>query len=241
MMKGAFPMRALLAAAVAAMSPFAAAADFSDLRNLPQAGFRDLAEDLGAAFSYKGITPATPLGVLGFDLGIGVTETRLEHSSAFRLAGAGSRSSLLLPRLHVHKGLFGRLDIGAFVAGATQVDAMLFGAELRYAVLDDGLATPAVGVRLAGTRATGTGDLSFATGSLDLMVSKKLTAITPYAGTGIVRVLTSADGAGLQDERFNRSRLFAGVNVNLLAANIAFEAEKMGDNTSLSAKIGFRF
>jgi len=31
------------------------------------------------------------------------------------------------------------------------------------------------------------------------------------------------------------------VNLNLLAANLALEAEKMGDNTSLSAKLGFRF
>jgi hypothetical protein len=29
--------------------------------------------------------------------------------------------------------------------------------------------------------------------------------------------------------------------VNLLAVNLAFEAEKMGDNVSLSAKLGWRF
>jgi hypothetical protein len=35
--------------------------------------------------------------------------------------------------------------------------------------------------------------------------------------------------------------VFGGVNVNLLAVNLAFEAEKMGDNVSLSAKLGWRF
>jgi len=29
--------------------------------------------------------------------------------------------------------------------------------------------------------------------------------------------------------------------VNLAVLNVAFEAEKMGDNTSLSAKLGWRF
>lgn len=232
--------RAAAAALAAACLP-ATADDFSAIRLLPQAEFRALSEDLGAAFAYRGITPATPLGVLGFDVGVGVTDTSVERSSAFRLAGAGGRSSLLIPRLHVHKGLFARFDVGAFVAGATQVDATLYGLEARYAVIDDTLTSPAVAVRLAGTRATGTGDLRFSTASADVMVSKKLTLVTPYAGGGVVRVDSKVNGAPLFAERFDRTRFFAGVNVNLLALNIALEAEKMGDNTSLSAKLGFRF
>jgi hypothetical protein len=65
--------------------------------------------------------------------------------------------------------------------------------------------------------------------------------LTPYAGGGAVRVMSDASGSGLAKERFNKGRYFGGVNVNLLAINLAFEAEKMGGNTSLSAKIGWRF
>ena len=234
-------LRAAGALALAAASGCATAADFSDLTLLPQAEFRALSEDLAAAFAYRGITPATPLGTLGFDVGIGVTQTKLENSRAFRLAGSGPGSTLLMPRLHVHKGLPARFDVGAVVAGASEVDAKLFGAELRYALLDDTLTTPALALRLAGTKATGTGDLDIATASFDVMVSKRFTAITPYGGGGVVRVSSKADGTRLAEERFNRTRYFAGINVNLLAFNLAFEAEKMGDNTSLSAKLGFRF
>ncbi len=39
----------------------------------------------------------------------------------------------------------------------------------------------------------------------------------------------------------NKGRVFAGLNVNMIGANFAIEAEKMGDNTSLSAKLGWRF
>ena len=219
----------------------AAAEDFSTIRLLPQSEFRALSEDLGAALAYRGVTPATPLGVLGFDVGVGVTDTSVEHSSAFRLAGAGGRSSLLIPRLHVHKGLPGRFDVGGFIAGATQIDTKLYGLEARYAVIDDTLTTPAIALRLAGTRATGTGDLRISTASADVMISKKLTALTPYAGGGVVRVDSKVNGAALFAERFDRTRVFVGVNLNLLAFNVALEAEKMGDNTSLSAKLGFRF
>lgn len=234
------PARLVSAAIAFAVLP-AAAQDFSGLGSLAQGEFRRLAEDLGAAFSYKGVTPATPLGLAGFDVGVEVTSTRMENASVFALAGAGRPSELVIPKVHVHKGLWGGLDIGAFVGGASKVDATLYGAEVRYALLDDGIATPAVGLRLSGSRATGTGDLRLATAALDVMVSKKLALLTPYAGAGTVRVHASARGTRLEEERFNKGRAFAGLNVNLLAANFAFEAEKTGSNTSYSAKLGWRF
>lgn len=230
----------LLSAAVNCAAP-ALAADFPDVRELAQGEFRDLARDLGAAFSYKGVTPATPLGALGVDVGLEVTDTRMEHSRLFALAGAGDTSRLVIPKLHIHKGLPLGFDVSAFVAGAREIDATLAGAGLRWTLADDGWVFPAVGVRVAGTRATGTGDLKVSTGSLDLMVSKKFTAVTPYAGAGTVRIRSSVANSALREERINQGRVFGGLNVNLLAVNLAFEAEKMGDNVSLSAKLGWRF
>ena len=233
-------IRRLASLALAASLPLHAA-ELPLAGSLAQGEFRALSEDLGAAFAYKGVTPATPLGVLGFDVGVELTATNLERSSVFRAAGGESLSRLVIPKLHVHKGLPAGFDIGAFVGGATDVDATLFGAELRYAILDDGLATPAVGARLSGTKATGLGDLEVATVALDAMLSKRFTLVTPYAGAGIVRVQSKVKGSSLAEEKFNQSRFFLGVNLNLLAANFAIEAEKMGDNNSISAKVGFRF
>ncbi len=211
----------LLPLALAASVWTAHAADFSSIGALTQDEFLRLSRDLGAAISYKGVTPATPLGILGFDVGIEVTDTKMESSDAFSRAGAGGQSHLVIPKLHVYKGLWGGLDIGAFIGGATEVNATLYGADLRYAILDDGLTTPAVALRLAGTKASGLGDLDIATVSVDAM--------------------PSAGGTGLEDVRFNKGRVFGGLNVNLIGANFAFEAEKMGGNTSLSAKLGLRF
>ena len=79
------------------------------------------------------------------------------------------------------------------------------------------------------------------TAAVDLTISKRFTLLTPYAGAGMVRVKSSAAGSGLAGERFDRSRYFGGLNMNLVALNVAFEAEKMGENLSLSAKVGWRF
>jgi hypothetical protein len=233
--------RAIAAAAAAACTLPAHAGEFTAIRALSQAEFHRLAEDLGAAFAYKGVTPAAPLGPVGFDVGVEVTGTRMENSSLFALAGAGSHSQLVIPKLHVTKGLFGGLDIGAFAGGTGDVGAALFGAELRYAILDDTLAMPAVAVRLSGTRATGLGDLKIGTAAADVMVSKTFVALTPYAGAGVARVQAKVSGGTLATETFNKGRVFGGLNVNLVGANFALEAEKMGGNTSLSAKVGLRF
>ena len=59
----------LLAPLLAALS-LPAAADLTNLNALTQDQFRKLSEDLGAAFSYKGVTPATSLGPWGFDIAL---------------------------------------------------------------------------------------------------------------------------------------------------------------------------
>ena len=73
------------------------------------------------------------------------------------------------------------------------------------------------------------------------MVSKVFVALTPYVGGGVARVQAKPGGTALAEETFNKGRVFGGLNVNLVGANFALEAEKMGGNTSLSAKVGWRF
>ena len=234
-------MKKIVLAVATLFAANAYAGDLNQIGTLTQNQFLKLSTDLGAASAYKGVTPATPLGVVGFDIGAEITQTSIENSAIFRQAGAGDISNLYVPKIHVTKGLPGGFDIGAFVSRVSGVGGSLIGLEARYAILDDGLTTPALGVRLSGTKLSGVSKLSLSTVAVDAMLSKKLTLITPYIGAGSVRVKSSADVAGLRDESFNKSRVFVGMNVNFLLANIALEAEKMGDNTSVSAKAGFRF
>jgi hypothetical protein len=233
-------MKKLLAAILAALALPAAAGDFRSLGALSQEEFRRVSEDLGAAFSYKGVTPAKRLGPVGFDIGVEVTQTDIENSALFAKAGAGDQSKVLVPKLHVNVGLFAGIDIGAFLGGSGDLDATVGGADVRFAIMQDTLTTPAIALRLSGTRTNGM-EVRVGTVGADLMVSKTFTAITPYAGAGFARVSAKPHGAALEEATFNKSRVFGGLNLNLAIANFALEAEKMGDNTSYSAKIGLRF
>ena len=234
-------MRKIVFAVTTLFAANAIAGDLNQIGTLAQNQFLKLSTDLGAASAYRGVTPATPLGLTGFDIGAEITQTSIENSAIFRQAGAGDVNQLYVPKIHITKGLPYGFDIGAFVSRVSAVNASLIGLEARYAILDDGLTTPAIGVRLSGSRLTGVTKLQLSTVAVDAMLSKKLTLVTPYIGAGSVRVKSSADAAGLREESFNKSRVFVGMNVNFLLANIALEAEKMGDNNSLSAKAGFRF
>lgn len=230
-----------ICAAIAATACAAHGSDLSGANTISQDQFHGIAEDLGAAFSYKGVTPATQLGITGFDIGLELTATNVKNTSDFSAAGAGSPSELFVPKLHVYKGLGWGFDIGGFVGGSSAVGATLIGADLRYAFVDDSLTTPAVAVRVSGTRAQDMGDVSLNTVGLDVLISKKLTAFTPYAGAGVVQVSSRVGNSNLAEEKFNKGRGFVGLNTNLFGANFAIEAEQMGSNASLSAKVGLRF
>ena len=238
-------MKRALTVLIALLAAGAAQADtnIDQLNQLNQQQFRLFSEDMGAVASYKGVIPATPLGITGFDLGVEVTGTKLANTAAWQQAITGTvPSTLYVPKLHLHKGLPLGIDVGAFYSSVPSSNIKLWGAELRYAILEGGAAEPALGVRGTYSKVTGVNELDFHTTGLELLISKGLTIFTPYAGAG--RVWTSSkpvDIPGLEKEDFAQGKYFIGGNFNFALINFALEADKTGGITSYSAKLGFRF
>jgi len=219
------------------------AADLDTVGALDQTEFRLLSEDLGAALSYKGLVPAETLGTTGFDVSFAVTATKLENTSAMSRAtgNADISGTFPVPSIRVYKGLPFGLSIGGMLAQSSATDIRLIGGELRWAFVPGNVALPAVALRGAMTRVTGIDQLDFDTQSVDLSISKGILMLTPYAGIGKVRVSsTPKDIESLDPEKFTKTRLFVGVNVNL-GINLAFEADRTGNATSYGIKAGIRF
>ncbi len=239
-------LRHLCAVSLLAASSSAMAADLN-VDGIAQENFKELSENLSAAMSYKAVTPAEALssGLLpfGFDVGLEVSSTTIDNDSIFNDAfGNDAPSAIIIPKLHAHVGLPFGIDVGAFVSAIPSTNIQLVGYELRYAILDGGTVTPAVGIRLAGTSLSGVDNYEMSTRSLDLSISKGFLMLTPYAGIG--RVWTSSDinSTAFEDSvDFSQSKLYAGVNINLGLLNIAVESDKTGGYSSYSAKLGFRF
>ena len=222
----------------------AMAASISTLQALGQSEFRTLSEDLGAALSYKPLTPAAPMGTTGFDMGIEVTQTDMSKSSQLwsKATGGGSSvSKLYVPKLHFDKGLPFGIDVAAFYSKIPTTNITLYGGELRYAILEGGLAQPAIAVRGSFTKLSGVSQLSLDTKGLDISICKGFAMLTPYAGIGQVWVNSTANVTGLAAEKFTQGKVFVGANLNLGVTNLAAELDKTGGIQSVSMKLGFRF
>jgi hypothetical protein len=230
-----------LAVALFSAASGAYALDIDQLEDLGQREFRLFSEDLGAALSYKALAPAEPLGITGFDIGVEVTATSLANKSAFETATGDKLDSLPIPKVHLHKGLPLDIDVGAFYASVPGSSVTFTGAELRYAFLDGGIATPAVAVRGTWTSLSGVDELDLTTKGLELTISKGFAMVTPYAGIGQVWVDSEPNVTGLEDESFTEGKYYAGLNINAGLMNFVLEADKTGEANTLGAKIGFRW
>jgi len=224
-------------------SPLALAADIDSLNSLSQSQFRSFSKDMGAALSYKAVAPAEPLGVTGFDIGVEVSTTTLDNSKAYDLACGGcGDNELSIPKLHLHKGLPASLDVGLMLARVPGSNIKLSGAELRYAFLDGGAATPALALRATYSRLDGVDQLSLDTRGAELTISKGLAMFTPYAGVGQNWVSSRpASSTGLDNESFTQQKYYLGLNFNLGLLNFAVEGDRTGDSDTVSAKLGLRF
>ena len=216
--------------------------DLDSIQDLAQDQFRILAENLVAATSYKALAPAEPLGILGFDVGVELTTTDL-NKDIFEIASAANWDYSFLPlaKLHAHKGLPFNLDVGAFYTSVPDTDIKVFGAELRYALLEGSIATPAVAVRLSYSKMDGIDQLELDNKGIDISISKGFVMLTPYAGVG--RVFSTVKPVGidlLKTEDIEEAKVFAGININL-GINLAFEVDRTAGINSYSAKVGLRF
>jgi hypothetical protein len=222
------------------------AAKIDSIGALSQPEFKSFSEDISSAVSYKPVTPAEPLGILGFDLGLEVTETKLQNPALWTNAtsSAFTSSSVILPKLHLLLGLPFNIDVGAFYSQAPSTDIKVYGGELRYAIIEGGTATPAVAIRGSFSKLTGVDQLSFDTKGLDVSISKGFAMFTPYAGIGEVWSESTPHNTTpniLTKESISQNKFFVGGNVNFLFMNVDLEYDKTGSDQSYSAKLGFRF
>ena len=236
----------------------AMAKDISFGRAITQDDFKTLSEEAGAGISFRNVAPAEPLGITGFDAGVEISGVQIKDGSNYWKAAFGedAPSVLLLPKVRVRKGLPFGIDIGAMYTYVPDSNIKLYGAEISKAILEGGVATPALGIRGTYTKLVGVDDLELQTAGIDASISKGFLFLTPYAGAGAVWIDSKATGrlqefattagsvtggAPLQEEKFWQPRYFAGVKISPLPLfSITAEAEyQQRPIYTLKAALGF--
>jgi hypothetical protein len=117
-----------------------------------------------------------------------------------------------------------------------------YGGELRYAIVEGGVAMPAIGLRGSITKLSGVEQLAMDTRGFDLSISKGFAFVTPYAGIGRVRIDSDPKNIPtLQSESVSMGKAFVGLGIKLVLLNFNLEADKTGDVKAYSIKAGVRF
>jgi len=233
--------RVLLACGLLALSTSAFANDHITIPGLSQTNFNDLSDDLGAVTSYKQLEGSASEGITGFDLSLNAGTTQVGHQAAWQAATGNSVSSVPFADVRVTKGLPLGFDIGGEYSTVPGSNISLYGAEVRYAILDGGIAEPAIGLRAGYTHLTGVDKLSFHTTSLDVSISKGFGPVTPYGGVGEVWTNSSPDtSTGLTSHNSSSSEVFAGVTFDL-GVHLGLEWNHLAGNTTYTLKLGFGF
>lgn len=212
------------------------------LQNLTQQEFRLLAEDVAGAFSYHPQTPTEPLGITGFDVGAALTLSQVRNATIWEKATSDSVPTyLVVPTLRLDKGLPLGIDIGLMYATVPGSNVDLWGAQARWAILQGGIAEPAVGIRGSYTKLSGVEQADLNTKALDISASKGFAMLTPYAGIGRVWVSADPHVANLGKEDLSMNRFFVGAGFKVVLFNMNAELDRVGETTSFSLKAGIRF
>lgn len=209
-----------------------------------QADFDSIAEDLVAAIDYKAVVPAEATGIAGFGFGLILNYTPVDDEDAWTRATAGQAdiSEIGLVGLGVTKGLPLGIDVGVFYSEVPSTDISLFGAELRYAILEGGTASPALALRASYSKVSGIDSFDLESKAIDISVSKGFAFVTPYAGVGQVFGEADPNNIGvLKKAEVEETKLFAGLRLGLGLFEITPEVEQIGDNTMYNLRLGFSF
>jgi len=216
--------------------------------NPGQENFDKAVRDLGVAFSYVPTEPAESQGILGFNVGLELSVPELNQNPYMDalFKNTDAPSNLVLPKVHVSKGLPMGIDVSGFASGDPDGNARLFGAAVKYPILEGGMVTPAVALRGHGTQLTGVDDLGLRTYGGDISISKGfdlplVLGVTPFAGYSHFQIKGTNDSSfSLDDHSTTEGKFFVGSRISVGFLNLVGEADFGEVNVySLRANFGF--
>jgi hypothetical protein len=221
---------------------FAAKFDFAIPTGFGDSELNDMVKEAGTMIAYRGIAPAAPQGLTGFDVGVEASFFKVDTALWDKVLNTDTPGYLPVPKLHVRKGLPFGIDLGASYAMLPASNIKVVAGEIQYAILDGSVALPALAVRGHYSTLLGVDDLDLKTYGADAVVSKGFLIFTPYAGVGVLRSAGKYAGndpllkANLKDQSATTPRIFGGVQMSMALLRLTLDAE-FADMPIYTAKV----
>lgn len=217
--------------------------------SLTQASWRQFVREAGLVTYFRPMASAEPMGPGSFEVALLQWGTRIDdaddawndtfsHPDHDHYLFEGS--ALAIPGLMLRAGVSERVDVGAYVTKAPGANYGFFGAQAQYAFLHDVEKGLAAAGRLGFVRMYGPEDLTFSTYGADLLVSKRVSRFTPYAGvsTYVSRGHETTTKVDLDDETVVGLRGTVGTTVQVWAVNLGAELN-IAEVPGYSFKVAF--
>lgn len=156
--------------------------------------FRIFANQLGSAVSGFNLAPPETLGHSGFNVAFEYALAKINPDARFWPTEGNSKSEyLLMPTLHLRKGLPFSFEIGTKVTYLQQTSMAVGTIEVKWALNEGFIYFPDLGVRGYGTHIIGSRDFSLTAAGLDIGIGHQfaiggMVTLTPYLGWNLVYV-----------------------------------------------------
>lgn len=205
-----------------------------------QSDFHEITKDVIAAAGYRWLAPAEATGVTGFAVGAFGSYVPVSGSAYQNFTGQDVNELGVVGAV-AQKGLPFGFDLGLQYAYLPREGVSQFGAQLQYAILEGGIATPAIALRSGYTQLTNVNHPALITYNVDVAVSKGFGNLTPYGSIGYLhgRFDTYDDVPGIEQESIGMLRLVAGLRVSFGLFDITPEYSLVGSASVLSLRLGF--
>lgn len=187
---------------------------------------------------------AAPLGVTGFEVAgsVGYVADFDEHEFASEVLADDLTVDALAPvAVMARKGIPWNIDLGLSWSRDLDLDLDRWSAEMQWAFIDGGAATPALALRV--TAGQGENDVyRLRQSGIEVLASKGFAILTPFAGVGVVYSEGRFDRPFGDRPSFDttQSIWYVGATLNLLLPKITATMEK-GEDLMWVVQIGFGF
>lgn len=215
--------------------------DFAIPAELGNDTFKTLVKEAGAVVAYRGVAPAEPGGLTGFDIGVETSFVKVDED-IWSTVVSDVPSYLPVPRVHVRKGLPFGIDLGASYTMVPDSNIKVIGGEIQYAIMDGSAALPALALRGHYSTLLGVDDLDLEVYGGDLVLSKGFLFLTPYIGAGVLQTEGEYKGNTtqtelLKDQSETTQRIFGGVQIAMALLRITLDAEYADEVPVYTAKL----
>lgn len=216
---------------------------------LTQEAWHQFVGEVGVVMYFRSMSSAKPLGRGNIEFSVVNSGTRIDDAEAAWNDTFSHPDSthwlfegdaLKIPGLILRMGVTDRLDAGVYFTKNPNSNYGFIGGQVQYALLDGATSPVAAAGRLNVVRLFGPDDLTATAYGADLVVSKDVAFLSPYAGvTGYLsRGHEKTSKVSLDDENVFGVQGVLGVSARISVISVGAELN-LARVTGYSMKIGF--